>query len=243
METSLTWSTGGLAAVLSGDLTIGASAELTLGPGQIVKAWYGQSIYVDGTLTALGTAELPIVFWAIYAARNASPTMTDVTAGENAYDAYLVAAVTMDVDRTWNLTTMPMAISGDFRVAKDTMLTIEPGVVLKLSHGQDIRVSGTLDARGTLAQPIIITSYRDDSLFGDTWHDGDDAPLPGDWYRIYFDPDSVNSVLERVDIRYGGNYYSPSQPHGHAAAIEGHASGDIFLADAIGTGSLRATMP
>lgn len=48
---------------LSGDVTVPAGALLSVAAGQIVKfAWGSNDLYVQGTLSAAGTAEAPVVF-------------------------------------------------------------------------------------------------------------------------------------------------------------------------------------
>ena len=63
-------------------------------------------------------------------------------------------------------------------VASGVTWTVNPGVVVKMWYGQEIIVDGTLNAPGTLTQPIVFTSRNDDSVLGDTYHDGSTAPDP-----------------------------------------------------------------
>lgn len=59
------------------------------------------------------------------------------------------------------------------------------------------------DARGTEEEPIIITSYYDDSAGGDTDGDGGARqPQTGDWYRASIMTEQTTE-MEHVEFRYG----------------------------------------
>ena len=158
-------------------------------------------------------------FYAIKASIAADATLTNVTASNNAFDAYYVLAGTLNQDRTWSQNTIPIAFSGDVFI--NSALTLEEGVVLKLWHGQQISVAGALIAQGTRANPVIVTSRSDDTVHGDTFNDGDVAPQPGDFYGILFHSGTSSyataSELRHVDIRYGGNLSSPGASNTVAA--------------------------
>jgi RHS repeat-associated protein len=95
----------------------------------------------------------------------------------------------------------------DVRVPAGCTLTIEPGAVVKGKWFTDpsILVEGTLLAQGTAGSPIIFTGERDDTAGGDTNGDGSaSVPGPGQWGRIEFRSTSTGSVLDHVEVRYGG---------------------------------------
>ena len=83
-------------------------------------------------------------------------------------------------------------------------LNIEPGVVIKFYNGaSSLTVNGIIKAEGTIAEPIIFTSFKDDSYGGDTNQDGaSTTPQPGNWSSIKLIGNG--SVFDRTIIRYGG---------------------------------------
>ncbi|OJI06883.1 hypothetical protein BK004_01955 [bacterium CG10_46_32] len=90
------------------------------------------------------------------------------------------------------------------KVAANTTVTIEPGVVIKMPTGLQFQIfiDGTLIIAGIESAPVVFTSIKDDEYGGDTNSDGNETlPSPGDWFRM-----SVSGRLdaEYVIIRYGG---------------------------------------
>ena len=75
-------------------------------------------------------------------------------------------------------------------------------------------MKGTLAALGTYAKPIVFTSFKDDSVAGDTNGDsGVSAPAASDWLGIRFSSTTAIGRLENVRITYADR------------AIEGTGSG------------------
>jgi len=113
-------------------------------------------------------------------------------------------------------------VVGDVRVPQGATLTIQPGAIVQFNSGiaADLLVEGTLDADGTAASAILFTSVRDDTgLDGelgtaddiDTNGDGPSEGQKGDWARIGFAATSTGSVLDYVEVRYGGGSWSAGQ--------------------------------
>jgi len=92
------------------------------------------------------------------------------------------------------------------RVASGTVLTIEPGVVIKPRYGgyPALWIEGKLVAQGTTSTPIIFTSLKDDDYGGDTNVDNSNTtPAFGDWKSIKFRGESSSGELNNILFRYG----------------------------------------
>ncbi|MEM7536322.1 MAG: right-handed parallel beta-helix repeat-containing protein [Chloroflexota bacterium] len=101
----------------------------------------------------------------------------------------------------------PYIIRGDVIVQTGVTLFIEPGAIVKFADDSLLSVDGALIAQGTVDQPILFTSIRDDFAGGDSNEDGGaTSPAPGDWTAIRFRDGSndVNSIIEHAIIRYAG---------------------------------------
>lgn len=95
-------------------------------------------------------------------------------------------------------------------IAADNVVTIEPGVVIKLSgYNGIINVNGALKAIGKANNKIIFTSYNDDSASGDSNNNGT-ASIAGnnDWRGIHYSgtASDTENILKNCEIRYCGDY-------------------------------------
>ena len=107
----------------------------------------------------------------------------------------------------------PYFVDGTQSVTASSTLTIEPGVVIKFNainkSGLQFINGDKLSAVGSSANPIIFTSFYDDSYGGDTNGSvGSTSPSYGDWYGVRIDSPGTESIISRVLFRYGGWYYS-----------------------------------
>ena len=85
-------------------------------------------------------------------------------------------------------------------------LSITPGTVVKLNSGVLVRDRGTFNIIGEENNPIILTSFKDDSVGGDS--NGDDnstTAAPGDWNNINYFKGSLGSI-QHVEIKYAGAF-------------------------------------
>lgn len=88
--------------------------------------------------------------------------------------------------------------------------SIEPGVVVKFMPGATLSTHADVVTTivGTETEPIYFTSYKDDSVGGDTNGDGAvSTPAPGDWGSTSFGGGSTNNnmSLGYLKVRYGGS--------------------------------------
>ncbi len=82
-------------------------------------------------------------------------------------------------------------MNGELSLPANATNILSPGVVVK-SAGQKMNISGALLVQGTETEPVLFTSRND-------------APKPGDWRGLYFDPSASKSVLSYLTIEYGGD--------------------------------------
>ena len=87
-------------------------------------------------------------------------------------------------------------IDAGTRVAMSGGVTVASGVTLKLSQGlffvsPNMTVKGTLNAEGSSSKPIVFTGANETNA--------------GEWKSIVFEAGSGGSVLDHVEVAYGGN--------------------------------------
>ncbi len=118
---------------------------------------------------------------------------------------------TLQADREWDQTSVVYILTGDVTVGANRLLTLNPGLILKLQNDRSLLVDGKLTAIGTATQKIYFTYWADDTVGGDTNNDGSaTAPDPNNtgliWGHIRFaDSSDDSSVIENAVVRYGGN--------------------------------------
>jgi parallel beta-helix repeat protein len=100
----------------------------------------------------------------------------------------------------------------ELTVAANTLLTINPGIVVKFKErwnytSNNIYVNGALKAVGTQEEPICFTSVADDSRGGDTNGNGNaTVPQNATWGGIRFLETSIpeQNVMKNCMLTYGG---------------------------------------
>ena len=131
-------------------------------------------------------------------------------------------------DTTWDAGGSPYTVVATILIGADAVLTINPGVEIRVDPGLGIGVGsqafgpGTLVARGTAEEPIIFTSNLSDP----------DVPAAGDWKDILFSDFAVDAEYDG-----DGSYLSGSALE--HCVIEFAGSGDI----ATGSITIQSSSP
>lgn len=136
---------------------------------------------------------------------NASPTLNNITFISNYVNGVVIANGLWNSD-TWDNTEIVYYVNRDVTIPTESVLTIEPGVKVKFTPDSSLIIQGEIQVNGTGTDHVIFTSYRDDTIGGDTNNNGASTGTVQDWGRILFGEGSQDtSTLDYLDIRYSGN--------------------------------------
>lgn len=127
---------------------------------------------------------------------------TDAPSACNIINVTPTNPVTISTPTTWTSGNV-YVITRD--VSVQSVLTIEPGVVVKLQSAEiDVYSSGRIIANGNASNRIVFTSYADDSHCGDTNGDGSaTSPQKGDWTALGL-YGGTGQVYNYCDFLYAG---------------------------------------
>jgi hypothetical protein len=132
------------------------------------------------------------------------PSLVGNTSSGNGTNGVDIRGGTINTNTNWNQTNMVHRLIGDVTVANGATLTIAPGMIIKFDAYRKLIIDGKLLAVGTSGQLVYFTSYRDDTVGGDTDGVGGNAAA-GDWGWIEFHPSSDDaSQIAYAVVRYGG---------------------------------------
>ena len=95
---------------------------------------------------------------------------------------------------TWDQSDLPYRLVGTVNVNLGATLTIGPDMVFKGTSQQRLVISGGLMVNGSPDHPVYFTSYRDDTIRGDTDGGGSSSGSPADWGWIEFTPSSDDAL-------------------------------------------------
>lgn len=126
---------------------------------------------------------------------------------KNSVAGYYTPAESMAQDTVWRKAYSPYYVPPfEISIVNNATLTIEPGVVVKFASGGGMGVYGVLRAEGTVEEPIIFTSFSDDTVDGvDSNQDSSaTSPAPADWNTINFYNTATSSVVSYAHMKYGG---------------------------------------
>lgn len=124
-------------------------------------------------------------------------------------------------------------------VGAGASLTLERGVAVKFGPGTTLRApAGKLALLGVAEDPVVLTSFADDAVAGDTNGDGaSSTPAPGGWQGVRVEPGAAASALRHVLVRYpgsGGWYGLRSQSpllDARAVRVEHAAAAGFYVSD------------
>ena len=262
------WTTAKVQGI-DGTVVVPSGVTLTIEPGTIIKALRGASIFVQdgGILNTAGTDPNHVVFTAIddssvggdstfgggqslpvpgaWNGVSAEGTGQLITNNDTEF-RYLLrfAGGTLSGNQTWPGNAL-YRVTDNLVIPNGVTLTIEPGAIVKFdgARGITVQAGGALVANGTVAQPIYLTSVRDDSVGGDTNGDGGTStPAMGDWDSIYI-ASGATASFNHATIRYGNGYsnaYGVLTTYG-TLTVSNSVISDIFY-DGIWSGGGTATI-
>ena len=132
--------------------------------------------------------------------------------------------------------------NGTVDVAAGETMTLQAGAVVKFDAGSNLLVDGTLSASGTSSSPVVLTSWRDDTVGGDTdgqtgSYDVPFAPAVGDWNSIQIDP-YAKVFIDNGDIRYANGL---TQTGGTLQANATFNTGYVLAASGTGVAQIRGS--
>ena len=162
----------------------------------------------------------------------ATPRFSELAAVNSGVNGVTISGGTLQNATTWSFGGLAGYMHADYRVGVNGDLTIDAGQTIKVDTGKWLTVDGKLTAVGTPSNPVSFTSFRDDSLAGDTNNDAaGSSAAPGDWEALYFYEDA-DVTMTNAHVHYAGNWSSPTYGLGAIESIH-VASSQAVLTDVL----------
>ncbi|AZQ13034.1 right-handed parallel beta-helix repeat-containing protein [Shewanella khirikhana] len=132
---------------------------------------------------------------------------------------------TISARATWSSANIHI-VQSDVTVSSGVELVIEAGAIVKFTPNSRLVINGALNAVGSESERIYFTSYRDDSLGGDSNGDGYSEGRAGDWNGLYFSDTVADSLtrLSFIEQRFAGR--------SNTSAISMNGA-NIYIGDAV----------
>ena len=113
---------------------------------------------------------------------------------------------TISADETWSSAGNVHVVTCNVTVASGVTLTVTEGAIVKFNSGTALLIQGSLRVLGVEGNPVYFTSYRDDTIGGDTNGDGASTGARNDWSQIEFQDSSIDasSLIDHAVILHAG---------------------------------------
>ncbi|MFO1499876.1 MAG: LEPR-XLL domain-containing protein [Verrucomicrobiota bacterium] len=188
----------------------GSSPSLT---NLVVRESKGRGIYIESGAPKLNEVTVDgagdSAYYQRFSGRGA--TYRNLHAGNTPGGAYVLlegGSMGNGEQWTWDFGGLPVAFTSNISVTGGATLTLPAGTIVKSIGGYFYVDGGILKAQGTKDAPVILTSIADDTAGGDNNGDGDQtAPGRGQWQALLLWNVAAGTVLENVEVRYGGGGY------------------------------------
>jgi len=167
-------------SVPAGTALTALNTDITLAPGHTISPASGTAQNFTSPVTYTVTRpDKTTTAWTV------SVTFTDITVNQD-----ITASATWTSDKTY-------LISGEVNIDNNSVLTIQPGTVIKFEAGASLTIgyysNATLIANGTASNPII---FKSSALL----------PSAGAWDGLYFYNYTLNNTsLAYCNIQYAGS--------------------------------------
>ena len=187
----------------------GVAIALTANP--VIDDPDGATIAIADGTGSFSTEVAPFAAGYTYYVRAYAKNSSGVAYGNQVTITTDAVAACNEIEISSNITAVTTWTSGNVYIINNWInikapLTIQPGVIVKFKNANcGLEVYAKVTANATAANPIIFTSYKDDSYCGD--NNGDGAATTankGDWAYINMRGDQHGSVFRYCKFLYGG---------------------------------------